>query len=75
MLPMIGHTNKVNHIEAVDGYDKIFSSSDDCTLRQWVIDFERGLSINERVFKFDDPVLTTKIHLEKQMIFTSSWDK
>ena len=33
MLPLIGHTNKVNHIEALESYEKIFSSSDDCTLR------------------------------------------
>ena len=75
MLPLIGHTNKVNHIEALESYEKIFSASDDCTLRQWCVDLEKGIGINERIFKFDDPVLTSKIHLEKNMLFTSCWDK
>ena len=65
----------MNHIEAIENYDKIFSCSDDCTLRQWSVDVERGLGINERVFKFDDPVLTSKIHLDKNMLFTGAWDK
>ena len=53
---MIGHTNKINHIESHQEFDRIFSSSDDCTLRQWFVDLEKGIGINERVFKFDDPV-------------------
>jgi len=75
MLPLIGHTNKVVHIEAIEGFEKIYSSSNDCTLRQWSIDLEKGLGFNERIFKFDDPVLCSKIHLDKNMLFTGCWDK
>ena len=39
------------------------------------MDFEKGLGINDRIFKFDDPVLISKIHEEKNMLFTSCWDK
>lgn len=30
--PLIGHTNKINHITATDN-DFIFSSANDCTIR------------------------------------------
>ena len=39
------------------------------------MDLEKGCGINERIFKFDDPVLTSKIHLDKNMLFTGCWDK
>ena len=74
-IHMIGHTNKINHLEISEQIDKIFSCSDDCTLRQWTVDLEKGIGINERVFRFDDPVLTSKLCLGKNMLFTSCWDK
>ena len=56
-------------------FDRIFSSSDDCTLRQWFVDLEKGIGINERIFKFDDPVQSSILNLEKNMLFTACWDK
>ena len=32
-MPLIGHTNKINHLEAVQQLGKLFSCSNDCTLR------------------------------------------
>ena len=74
-IPMVGHTNKINHLEIQEGYERIFSSSDDCTLRQWTVDHEKRIGVNDRIFRFDDPVLTSKLCLEKNMLFTSCWDK
>lgn len=70
--PYIGHTNKINHLEAVEGLNKLFSCSNDCTLRQWSLE-NHGQC--ERIFKFADPVYTCKMHFEKNMIFTGSWDR
>lgn len=47
--PMIGHTNKINHLEAVSEIRRVFSCSNDCTLRQWSIE---SLGVCERIFKF-----------------------
>ena len=74
-IPMVGHTNKINHLEISDKIEHIYSCSDDCTLRQWTVDHEKQIGVNERVFKFADPVLTSKLCLEKNMLFTSRWDK
>ena len=70
--PMIGHTNKINHLEAVSEICRVFSCSNDCTLRQWSIE---SLGVCERIFKFQDPVYTCKMHLEKGMLFAGSWDR
>ena len=71
-VPLIGHTNKINHLEAVEALEKLFSSSNDCTLRQWAIE---PLGVCERIFKFQDPVNVCKIHLDKGMIFAGCWDR
>lgn len=34
-MPLLGHTNKVNQIKACPINEKIFTCSDDCTLRMW----------------------------------------
>lgn len=32
-IPFVGHTNKINHIEIHEQHERIYSCSDDCTLR------------------------------------------
>ena len=34
-IPLIGHTNKINAMEALKGSDRLFSASNDCTIREW----------------------------------------
>ena len=36
--PFLGHTNKVNAIKASPELNRVFSCSDDCTVRQWSLD-------------------------------------
>ena len=71
-LPLLGHTNKINHLEAVEELTKLFSCSNDCTLRQWSMD---NLGVCERIFKFQDPTNVCKFHHDKQMIFVGCWDR
>lgn len=52
---MLGHCNRVNALEHYR--DHIFSSSNDCTVREWQIN--NGVCIN--VFKFADPVSVARI--------------
>lgn len=70
-ISLIGHTNKVLHLEAVPGTDKLFSCSLDCTVRQW----QTSSAFCERVIKFQDPVNICKLHLEMNALFCASWDK
>lgn len=70
--PLLGHTNKINHLEAVEHIGRVFSCSNDCTLREWSIE---QLGICERIFKFQDPVNVCKMHLDKNMIFAGCWDR
>ena len=37
-LPLLGHTNKVNQLKVSLEMNRLFSCSDDCTLRQWSLD-------------------------------------
>jgi len=69
--PLIGHTNRINHLEGLPDSDKLFSSSNDCTVRQWAAD--QGAC--ERIFKFNDPIFVSRICLEKGLLYTASWDK
>ena len=67
---MIGHTNKINYITSTDnGF--IFSSSNDCTVRQWNV--KTGMC--DSVFKFADPISVVQISYSLNMMFTASWDK
>lgn len=72
MIPMLGHTNKINEIRVVPQYNRIFSASDDCTLRQWSLE---EIGVCERIFKFPDPVSSCQVYAEKGMLFVGSWDK
>jgi len=68
---MIGHTNRVNHLLSDEQEDFVFSSANDCTVRQW--DIHTGIC--ENVFKFADPISVTKLKPEFNFMFTASWDK
>ena len=70
-FPMIGHTNRVNHLLADEQEDYVYSSANDCTVRQW--DIHSGVC--ENVFKFADPISVTKIKHNLNFMFTASWDK
>ena len=71
-MPLIGHTNKINHLEAVPQLGKLFSCSNDCTMRQWSME---QLGICERIFKFADPINICKMHLDKGILFAGCWDR
>jgi WD40 repeat protein len=73
-LPLLGHTNKINQLKASVEVNKLFSCSDDCTLRQWSLD---NIGVCDRVFKFPDPVTCCLVSsgIEPQMLFVGSWDK
>ena len=47
-ISLIGHTNKVLHMEAVPATDRLYSCSLDCTVRQW----KTQSAFCERVIKF-----------------------
>ena len=70
-IPLLGHTNKINHLEASEELGKLFSCSNDCTLRQWSLE---NLGICERIFKFQDPVNVCKMHVDKGILFAGCWD-
>lgn len=71
LFPMIGHTNRVNHMLADEKEQFIYSSANDCTVRQWDI----STGVCENVFKFADPISVTKIRSDFNFLFTASWDK
>ena len=48
-IPLLGHTNKINHLEPCEAIGRVFSCSNDCTLREWSIE---QIGICTRVFKF-----------------------
>ena len=66
---MFGHTNRINSLERANQY--LFSSANDCTVRQWQI--KTGVCVN--IFKFADPISVTKVNFETNFMFTASWDK
>lgn len=71
-MPMLGHTNKINQILVVPEYQRVFSCSDDCTLRQWSLE---SVGVCEKIFKFPDPVTCCVVSQERGMLFAGSWDK
>lgn len=68
-FPLIGHTNRVNHLFAEK--DNVYSSANDCTVRQWHM--QTGVCLN--VFKFADPITVSKLRPVDNFLFTASWDK
>jgi WD40 repeat protein len=71
VFPLIGHSNRVNHMLADEKEEFIYSSANDCTVRQWNI--HTGVCHN--MFKFADPVTVTKLKQEINCMFTACWDK
>lgn len=69
LKPLLGHTNKINHLAHGNNY--LFSSSDDCTVRQWNIASENCV----RIYKFADPMYCSVVHPDMNLLFTGSWDK
>jgi len=47
--PLLGHTNKITHLEASEKLCKLFSCSNDCTMRQWSME---NIGVCDRIFKF-----------------------
>jgi WD40 repeat protein len=70
-FPMLGHSNRVNHLLSSVTHDFLWSSSNDCTVRQW--DITTGQCVN--IFKFADPVSVSRLQPEDDFLFTASWDK
>ena len=69
MVSLLGHTNKINHLTFEKGY--LFSSAQDCTVRQWNVDKNQVV----RIYKFADPCTFSTVHTEHNLLFTGSWDK
>ena len=68
--PLIGHTNRINIIVATDS-EKIFSASNDCTIRTWSV----SMGTWENIYKFTDPISSIAVSLTMNMMYTASWDK
>lgn len=66
---MVGHTNRINDFNRVE--DFLYSSANDCTVRQW--ETRTGICLN--IYKFADPISVTRVNLESKFMFTASWDK
>jgi len=67
---LLGHTNRINALTGTD-QDKIFSCSNDCTVRMW----NSSTGVCENIFKFGDPVSDIAISITHNMMYTASWDK
>ena len=70
-FPMIGHSNRVNHMLASEQHQYIYSSANDCTVRRW--DVQTGVC--ENIYKFADPISVIKMKEDWNFMFTASWDK
>lgn len=68
--PLIGHTNRINFVCSTEG-NRIFSGSNDCTVRAW--DTSNGSC--ESIYKFTDPISSIAISLTNNIMYTASWDK
>ncbi|CAI2372944.1 unnamed protein product [Moneuplotes crassus] len=68
--PLIGHTNRINCIVATDE-SRIFSSSNDCTIRSWNI----SSGVCESIYKFTDPISSIAVSLTMNIMYSASWDK
>jgi len=69
--PFIGHTNRVNHIMHIPDSQYMFTVSNDCTMRQWAL----HTTLCERLYKFADPIYYVHYYPEKNLLFTSCWDR
>jgi len=69
MKSLLGHTNKINHLTFE--VNRLFSASNDCTVRQWNIEKDECM----RIYKFADPCSYSLVHEAHNLLFTGSWDK
>ena len=70
-FPMIGHTNRVNHMLASGDHKYVYSSANDCAVRKW--DVLTGVCDN--IFKFADPISVVRMKEDWNYMFTANWDK
>jgi WD40 repeat protein len=72
---MLGHTERVNHMCATkvkaQQHESIYSSSSDCTVRQW--DPMTGHCLN--IYKFADPVVFSMFQPSSDFLITASDDQ
>lgn len=71
MEPFLGHTNRINYMMVAAESGKLLSASNDCTIRQWSL----ATTLSERIYKFNDPMYCITLYPEKNLLFTSCWDK
>mmetsp|Transcript_55074 Transcript_55074/g.75685 ORF Transcript_55074/g.75685 Transcript_55074/m.75685 type:complete len:125 (+) Transcript_55074:193-567(+) len=69
--PLIGHSNRINHMLCLGDKLTLLSSSNDCTVRQWNI----VTGTCDFIYKFADPIAVTKVREDINFMFTASWDK
>ena len=70
-FPMIGHTNRVNHMLASCDHKFVYSSANDCAVRKW--DVLTGVCDN--IYKFADPISVIRMKEDWNYMFTANWDK
>ena len=70
-FPMVGHSNRVNHMLASGNHKFVYSSANDCTVRKW--DVLTGVCDN--IYKFADPISVIRIKEDWNYMFTANWDK
>ena len=70
-FPMVGHSNRVNHMVASSNHQFVFSAANDCTVRKW--DVLTGVCDN--IYKFADPISVIRIKEDWNFMFTANWDK
>ena len=68
--PLIGHTNRINTLIWTEK-ETIFSTSNDCTIRQW--SEKSGICLS--IFKFADPISCAIFSSINNILYTASWDK
>lgn len=68
--PLIGHTNRINKLVWTDK-EMIFSTSNDCTIRQW--SEKTGFCFG--IFKFSDPICSCIFSPTNNILYSASWDK
>lgn len=68
---LIGHTNKITALEPIMGSKRLYSCSNDCTIRQW--DTVQGIC--ELIYQFEDPIYCALYDKTREMLFTGGWDR
>jgi WD40 repeat protein len=69
--PLLGHTNRINALVAVEHQQRLFSCSNDCTIRSW--NTHKGYC--DMVYQFSDPIYCALYDNSREMLFTGGWDR